>query len=181
MIIYNLKKESNVSKALLTQTAEGEGKSLSEIICKYGLPINPAFETLINVLKCEKIEAGFKKYVIEKAQEMSKTDEDREALAPYAEEYESISGYTSSNALLETKKLLSRGDRENIEYELNKLTPEISKEEKKEIYNNLDIIVREIFQKVNSNLDILQEIFILLPKDHQRIPYLNQKLKKKGI
>jgi hemerythrin-like domain-containing protein len=181
MIIYNLKKESNVSKALLTQTAEGEGKSLSEIICKYGLPIDPAFETLINVLKCEKIEAGFKKYVIEKAQEMSKTDEDREALEPYVEGQKSINEVTTNNGLSGTKKILSRDDWQKIDYQLNKLTPEILKEEKKEIYNNLDIIVREIFQKVNSNLDILQEIYILLPKDHQRIPYLNQKLKKKGI
>ena len=181
MVIYNKKEESNVSKAILLEVASREGKSLLDIICEYGLPSDLTFQILIDVLKCSQIEPRFKEYVIKKAQGIIKTDEDCEALAPYVEELRSINVLSSINSSQEIEKseFITRDVREKINYQLNRLTLEVTKKERKEAFEILDKIFLSLIPRAKGKKEKLQEIRNFLPEGHKRIAYLNQEISRK--
>lgn len=157
--------QSNLSMDLLSIRAADKGLSLSEIVEKEGLPINPTFELLFKIIASKTALKELKARALELAKELSKNNEEyRKKLSATSRPSKSAQEKQSiSHETIETPG----GD-----------TSEGRFEKQKKNRNDLDQLVDRILKDTEKNLVTITSLYLTMPNKHERLLLVEEEIKK---
>lgn len=178
---------SGLSINLMLVQAEEQGLNLINIIEKHGLPNDPTFEVLINLIQSKTASNILKTEALEMAKHMAKNNKD------YRDEIANLSPFclpkqkASSRAFKKESTKQSRTSTyylgEEVNQQINELTellamPSITSKKRKEINLELDQLVISILDQKKGSLLTVSSLYLILPADFRRIPYIIGLIKK---